>query len=160
MSGSSTLAASTQHLSSESSGGEGIRTAVAQGRVLLSTEAFEQLREGTIQKGDVLTVANIAGIMGAKQTSTLLPLCHDAQINGIDIDFSLDAEAEAVVIRAYAKSLGITGVGMEALTAVSVAALTVFDMCKSIDKNIQITDIRLLAKTGGQSGSWKRAVDA
>lgn len=133
-----------------------VRTAVAAGRVLLSEEAFRQVQENTVRKGDVLSVAQIAGLQGAKQTSQLIPLCHDVLLQGVDVDFTLDEEEHAVEIRAFAKSTGSAGVEMEALTAVSVAALTVYDMCKSISKDITITDTRLLAKTGGQSGDYRR----
>lgn len=131
------------------------RTAVAAGRVHLGEEAFQRVRDHDIDKGEVLTTAQIAGIMGAKETSTLIPLCHDVTINGIEVDFSLNEEKRAIDIRAFAKSLGVTGVEMEALTAVSVAALTIYDMCKSITKDIRISDVHLRAKTGGQSGNWK-----
>ena len=135
------------------------RTAVAAGRVEIGEAAFRQIEE-TLEKDDVLTVAQIAGITGAKLTSRLIPLCHSVQINGIDLELSLsdddDEGDHAVVVRAYLKSTGPTGVEMEAMTAVSVAALTVYDMCKSITKDIEITEVRLLAKTGGSSGDYRR----
>lgn len=134
-----------------------VRTAVATGRVLMSQEAFERVRNDDIRKGDVLTTAQIAGILGAKQTSQLLPLCHDVQMGDVEIEFTLDEEQTAIGIRAYTKSVGMTGVQMEAMTAVSVAALTIYDMCKSVSKEMRITDVHLLAKTGGQSGNWKSA---
>lgn len=134
---------------------DSIRTAVAKGTVVIGPDAFERVQEGTIRKGDVVSVAQIAGIMGAKQTSKLLPFCHDVQIDGVEIEFSLDAERHAIDIRAFTKSNGVTGVEMEAMTAVSIAALTVYDMCKSVTKEIRINDVHLLAKTGGQSGNWK-----
>jgi molybdenum cofactor biosynthesis protein MoaC len=133
-----------------------MRTAVAAGRVLLGPDAFQRVHDQTISKGDVLTVAQVAGILGAKQTSQLIPLCHDVLVKGVDVDMSLDADAQAIEIRAFTKSPGPTGVEMEALTAVSIAALTIYDMCKSINKEIRITDVRLLAKTGGQSGNFLR----
>lgn len=132
------------------------RTAVALGRVVLGKDAFTQLQEGELAKGDALSVAQIAGIMAAKQTSKLLPLCQDVFIKGVDVEFSLDEEDHAVEIRAFTRTLGTTGVQMEALTAVSIAALTIYDMCKSISKEIRITDVQLLAKTGGQSGDYRR----
>jgi len=132
------------------------RTAVASGRVLLGEEAFRLINEKRIQKGDVLTIANIAGVMGAKRTSLLLPFCHDVVLQNVELDFELDSESTAVDVRAIAKTQGPTGVEMEALTAVSVAALTIYDMCKSISKDIAITDVRLLAKSGGQSGDFIR----
>ncbi len=133
-----------------------VRTAVAVGRVILGEEAFRLVRENKIRKGDVLTLAQIAGIMGAKQTSKLIPLCHDVLLRGVDVELSLNETALAVDVRAYTKSVGPTGVEMEALTAVSVAALTIYDMCKSVSKAILITDIHLLAKTGGQSGNYRK----
>ena len=131
------------------------RTAVAAGRIHLGDEAFRRVREHDISKGDVLTTAQIAGIMGAKETSRLIPLCHDATINGVEVDFTFNEEEHAIDIRAFTKSFGVTGVEMEALTAVSVAALTIYDMCKSVTKDIRIGDVHLRAKTGGQSGNWK-----
>jgi len=98
--------------------------------------------------------------MGAKETSKLIPLCHDVMINGVEVDFTFNEEEEAIDIRAFTKSLGVTGVEMEALTAVSTAALTIYDMCKSITKDIRIGDVHLRAKTGGQSGNWKSEVAA
>ncbi len=136
------------------------RTAVAFGRVHLSDEAFRRVRDHNISKGDVLTTAQIAGIMGAKQTDKLIPLCHDVTINGVEVDLTLSDEEQAIDIRAFTKSFGVTGVEMEALTAVSVAALTVYDMCKSVSKDIRIGNVHLRAKTGGQSGNWKSEVPA
>ena len=132
------------------------RTAVAAGRVIVGAEALRLIRENEIRKGDVLTVANVAGVLGAKQTSRLLPLCHDVVLQNVEIEFSLDEDAGAVELRAITKTVGPTGVEMEALTAVSVAALTVYDMCKSVTKDIEITGVRLLAKTGGSGGDYRR----
>lgn len=133
-----------------------LRTAVAVGRVILGREAFERVRDNTVRKGDVLAIAQIAGIMGAKETSRLIPLCHQVQIQGVDVELTLNEDAEAVDIRAFAKSIGPTGVEMEALTAVSVASLTVYDMCKSVTKDLRIDNIHLLAKTGGAGGDYRR----
>ena len=133
------------------------RTAVARGRVLVGEEAFGLVRANKIRKGDVLTVAQIAGIFGAKQTSRLIPLCHDVLLEGVDLDLELNEEAFAIDVRAYVKTTGPTGVEMEALTAVSVAALTIYDMCKSVSREIVVTDVQLLAKTGGQSGDYRRS---
>ncbi|MGB0650110.1 MAG: cyclic pyranopterin monophosphate synthase MoaC [Rhodothermales bacterium] len=144
------------HMVDVSGKADTLRTAVAVGKVVLGPEAFERVRDNTVRKGDVLSIAQIAGIMGAKETPRLIPLCHQVQIQGVDVDLSLDDDMHAVTIRAFAKSLGPTGVEMEALTAVSVAALTVYDMCKSITKDIRIQDIHLLAKTGGASGDYLR----
>ena len=132
------------------------RTAIAAGRVLVNRETFELIRTGGMKKGDVLTTAQIGGIMGAKRTSDIIPMCHPIFISGIDIDFEMDEEACAVNITATAKCTGVTGVEMEALTAVSVAALTVYDMCKAVQKDMVISDIRLLKKTGGKSGTFVR----
>ena len=133
-----------------------VRTALATGRVLLGPEAFRLVQENKIRKGDVLTTAQVAGILGAKQTSKLIPLCHDVPVKGVDVELSLNEEDNTVEIRAYAKSIGTTGVEMEALTAVSITALTVYDMCKSVSKEIIISDIQLLAKTGGASGDYRK----
>lgn len=134
-----------------------IRTAVATGKVLVGETAFGLIREGEVAKGDVLSLSQVAGIMGAKQTSKLIPLCHDVALKGIDVDLTLNEQDFSVEIKAIAKSVGPTGVEMEVLTAVSIAALTVYDMCKSVSKDIQITGIHLLAKTGGQSGDYLRS---
>jgi molybdenum cofactor biosynthesis protein MoaC len=133
-----------------------VRTAVAVGRVLLGEEAFRLVRQNQIKKGDALLTGQIAGIQAAKQTSALIPLCHSVLLRGVDVDLALDEETFSVEVRAFAKAVGPTGVEMEALTAVSVAALTVYDMCKSVSKDIEITGIKLLAKTGGQSGDYRR----
>ncbi len=133
-----------------------VRTAVARGRVLIGEEAFRLVQDNRIRKGDVLSVAQVAGILGAKQTSRLIPLCHDVLLEGVDLDLELNEEDFAIDVRAFVKTTGPTGVEMEALTAVSVAALTIYDMCKSVSKDIAITDTHLLAKTGGQSGDYRR----
>ena len=133
-----------------------LRTAVAAGSVILGKDAFDLVAENKIAKGDVLTTSQMAGIMAAKQTSSLVPLCHPVMLSGVDVNLELNEEASQVEITAIAKSVGPTGVEMEALTAVSVAALTVYDMCKSVSKRITISNIRLLAKTGGQSGDYRR----
>jgi cyclic pyranopterin phosphate synthase len=130
------------------------RTAVATGRVLVSTEVVELLRGDGVPKGDALAVARIAGIMGAKQTPALIPLCHPLAISGVTVDLAVSDDA--VEIRATVKTTDRTGVEMEALTAVSVAALTVIDMVKAVDKAAVITDVRVESKTGGKSGPWQR----
>ena len=132
------------------------RTAIAAGRVLVSPETFELLQRGGMKKGDVLTVAQIAGIMGAKRTPDLIPMCHPILIDGIDMELTLDEGRCSVEIQAMVSCAGRTGVEMEALTAVSAAALTVYDMCKAVQKDILITDIRLLEKTGGVHGDFHR----
>ena len=132
------------------------RTAIAGARVLVNNETFSLIQSGGMKKGDVLTVAQIAGIMGAKRTPDMIPMCHPILIDGIDLDIFLDEERKSVEIHATVSCTGRTGVEMEALTAVSVAALTVYDMCKAVQKDIVITDIRLLKKTGGVHGDYQR----
>ena len=132
------------------------RTAVAAGRVLVNDETFELIRSGGIKKGDVLTVAQIAGVMGAKRTFELIPMCHIVPLNGIGLELRLDEEKKSVEISATVSRDGKTGVEMEALTAVATAALTVYDMCKAVQRDIVITDIRLLGKSGGVHGDYKR----
>ena len=134
-----------------------VRTAVAAGRVKMNRETFELVKSGGMKKGDVLGTAQIAGIMAAKKTSELIPMCHTLLLNGVDLSFDLNEADCAVDITATVKCTGVTGVEMEALTAVSIAALTVYDMCKAVQKDMEITDIRLLKKTGGKSGVFERA---
>lgn len=131
------------------------REATATGAVLMQPETLKTIMDRGIKKGDVLTVAQLAGIMGAKRTADLIPLCHPLGLSSVKVDLSCDPERNAVDITATAKITGQTGVEMEALTAVSVAALTVYDMCKAIDKGMRLTDIRLLKKTGGKSGTYE-----
>ena len=128
------------------------RTATARGEVHMKKETFELIRAGQIKKGDVLTVAQIAGISASKRTSELIPLCHPLFLSKVDVDLALDESLPGVVITATAKVIGKTGVEMEALTAVSVAALTVYDMTKAAEKTMRIQNIRLIEKHGGQSG--------
>ncbi|MBQ2896167.1 MAG: cyclic pyranopterin monophosphate synthase MoaC [Oscillospiraceae bacterium] len=132
------------------------RTAVAAGRVLVNEETFALIRSGGMKKGDVLTVAQIAGVMGAKRTPDLIPMCHPILMDGIDLKLWLDEAQLSVEIRAEVSCGGKTGVEMEALTAVSTAALTVYDMCKAVQKDMVITDIRLLRKSGGVHGDFER----
>ena len=133
------------------------REAVAEGRVLCNAETLSLIRQGGVKKGDVLSVARLAGIMGAKQTAALIPLCHPLPLSAVSLDLSLDEAASAVRIRATCRTDGKTGVEMEALTAVSVAALTVYDMIKAVQKDAVIDGIRLLEKTGGKSGEYRAA---
>ncbi len=130
------------------------RTAAAAGRVLVNRETFDLIRSGGVKKGDVLTVAQIAGIMAAKHTPDLIPLCHPVPLNGIDLKLWLDETRLSVEITATAQCDGKTGVEMEALTAVSSAALTVYDMCKAVQRDMVIADIRLISKTGGIHGDY------
>ncbi|MDD6502901.1 MAG: cyclic pyranopterin monophosphate synthase MoaC [Oscillospiraceae bacterium] len=136
------------------------RTAVAAGRVLVNETTFALIKSGGMKKGDVLTVAQIAGIMGAKHTPDLIPMCHPILMDGIDLKLWLDEERRSVEIEAQITCDGRTGVEMEALTAVSTAALTVYDMCKAVQKDMVITDIRLLSKTGGVHGTFFREEEA
>lgn len=133
-----------------------VRTAVAAGRVLVNAETFGLIKSGGMKKGDVLSTAQIAGIMGAKRTSEVIPMCHPIMLSGVDLKLELCEETLSVEITATARCTGATGVEMEALTAVSVAALTVYDMCKAVQRDMEITDIRLLKKTGGKSGVFER----
>ena len=133
-----------------------VRRAVAAGRVRMDRETLSLIQSGGVRKGDVLTVAQIAGIMGAKRTPELIPMCHPVGIDGVELELSLNEELCAVDIQAAVSCTGSTGVEMEALTAVSVAALTVYDMCKAVQRDMVIDDIRLLRKTGGQSGDFVR----
>lgn len=133
---------------------ETARTAVAFGRVLVSRETFDLIRSGGMKKGDVLTTAQIGGIMGAKRTAELIPMCHNIPLSGVDIEFYMNEADLAVEITATAKCAGKTGVEMEALTAVSVAALTVYDMCKAVQRDMVIDGICLLKKSGGKSGDF------
>ena len=132
------------------------RCAAAAARVLVSRDTFALIKSGGVKKGDVLTVAQIAGVMGAKRTPDLIPMCHPILIDGIDLSLSLDEERCSVEITAKVSCDGRTGVEMEALTAASVAALTVYDMCKAVQRDMVITDIRLLSKSGGVHGDFIR----
>jgi cyclic pyranopterin monophosphate synthase len=128
------------------------RIAVARGEIHMKQETLDLIRAGQIKKGDVLTVAQIAGITASKRTSELIPLCHPLPLTKVDVDLALDDSLPGVVITATAKTVGKTGVEMEALTAVSVAALTIYDMAKAAEKTMRIHNIRLIEKHGGQSG--------
>ena len=130
------------------------RTAVAQARICVNEETFRMILSGGVKKGDVLTVAQIAGIMGAKKTAELIPMCHNIVTDSIDVNCTPEKESHSVKITATVSAKGRTGVEMEALTAVSTAALTVYDMCKAVQKDIEITEIRLLKKTGGTRGDY------
>ena len=132
------------------------RVAVAAGRVVMAAETLSRIEAGLIGKGDVLAVAQLAGIMAAKKTWEIIPMCHPLLLTGVSISFALDAKASAIDIRAEVKTTGKTGVEMEALTAVSAAALTIYDMCKAIDRGMCVENIRLLRKSGGRSGVFER----
>ena len=134
-----------------------VRTAVAAGRVLVNEETFGLIKSGGMKKGDVLTVAQIAGVMGAKRTPDLIPMCHPILIDGINLELTLDERRRSVEITAAVSCAGRTGVEMEALTAVGTAALTVYDMCKAVQKDMVITDLRLIRKSGGVHGDYERS---
>ena len=133
-----------------------LREAVASGRTLMMPATVRAVESGAVSKGNVYTTAKIAGIMAAKKTSNIIPLCHPLELTGIDIDFSSDIEKGEITITARVKTFNRTGVEMEAMTAVSVAALTIYDMCKSADRAIVLSDIKLLKKSGGKSGTFAR----
>ena len=133
------------------------RIATAKGRVLMAAETLQMIMDGGVKKGDVLSVAQLAGIMGAKRTPDLIPLCHPLALTSVKVNLAANPDDNAVDIEATCKLKGQTGVEMEALTAVSVAALTVYDMCKAADRGMQIVDIRLTHKSGGKSGTFEAA---
>jgi cyclic pyranopterin monophosphate synthase len=134
---------------------ETLRVAVAGGRIVMQPETLRLLLAGEIAKGNVLTTAQIAGVMAAKRTHELIPMCHPLLLTGIDVELEPDEAASAVEIRATVRTTGKTGVEMEALTAVSVAGLTVYDMCKAVDRGMQIEGVRLISKSGGASGDYR-----
>lgn len=136
---------------------ETARTATAEGAVRMSRAAFEEVQAQSVAKGDVLAVAQVAGITAAKRTGELIPLCHPLGLEAIDVEVRTDPELPGVRVQATAKVVGRTGVEMEALTAVTVACLTVYDMVKAVDREMVIEDVRLIAKTGGTRGDWRRA---
>lgn len=138
------------------------RIAVAQGRVLMLPETLRRIQEGKIAKGDVLAVAQVAGVMGAKRTPDLVPMCHPLMLTSVNIDFREHAAPDergqcSLTIQATVKTNGQTGVEMEAITAVTIAALTVYDMCKAVDKGMSVVDVCLVSKAGGKSGTYQRA---
>lgn len=135
------------------------RVAVAEGCIRMRPETLRLIRSGEARKGDVIGVARLAAIMGAKRTADLIPLCHPLALTRVAVDFEFDEPAHAVICRATAETTGPTGVEMEALTAVQVGLLTVYDMCKAAEKGMVITDVRLLEKRGGKSGDWHAGVD-
>ena len=129
------------------------RQAVAKGKLVMQASTFGLVREGNLPKGDALAAARVAGIMAAKETHHLIPLCHPLLIDDVNVEFSLDEQASAVEITATVKGSGKTGFEMEALTAVAVSGLTIYDMCKTVDSKLQLDDIRLTSKSGGKSGT-------
>ena len=132
------------------------RQAIAEGRVSMSRECYDVVRGGTAGKGDVIGTARLAGIMAVKQTSSLIPLCHNIPIEKAHVDFEFDDDLCCIFAKCTVKTTGVTGVEMESLTGVSVALLTIYDMCKAMDKSMEIVDIRLVEKTGGKSGTYRR----
>lgn len=133
-----------------------VREAVSTGSIYMKKDTLERIKEGTIKKGDVLSVAQVAGIMAAKQAHSIIPMCHPIMLSGCDINFMLNFDNNSVEITATVKCTGQTGVEMEALTAVSAAALTIYDMCKAIDREMIISDVMLVKKSGGKSGLFER----
>lgn len=132
------------------------RMARAQGDIYVNPEVFQGISQGRMKKGDVLGVARVAGIMGAKRTADLVPMCHPIPLTKLSVDFDLDQDLGRVRVRAVAKTTGPTGVEMEALTAVQIALLTIYDMCKAVDREMVMTDIMLMEKSGGASGHFQR----
>jgi cyclic pyranopterin monophosphate synthase len=135
---------------------ETARVGVAEAVVRMRPETLELVKAGRIKKGDVLAVAQVAGVMGAKKTPDLIPMCHPLQITAVDFDFRIDERESTITVQAAVKTFGRTGVEMEALTGVAAAALTIYDMCKAVDKGMVIEDISLVAKSGGRSGRYER----
>ena len=133
---------------------ETLRVAVARGRIVMQPETLRLLLAGDIAKGNVLTTAQVAGVMAAKKTSELIPMCHPLLLTGIDVQLTPDQAASAVEIEATVRTTGKTGVEMEALTAVTIAGLTVYDMCKAVDRGMHLEAVRLIAKSGGASGDY------
>jgi len=134
---------------------DSVRTASAAGKVYISEEVFVKIKNNEVEKGDVISIAKFAGIQAAKKTSDLIPLCHNIPVSKVQVELKLNKKDSSVEITSFAKTVAKTGIEMEALTAVSIAALTVYDMCKAIDKSIKISGIKLLSKTGGKSGDYK-----
>ena len=133
------------------------REGVAEGRIYMQPETLKKIMEGNHKKGDVLGIARVAGIMAAKKTPDLIPLCHPIAITAVEVELTPEPDKNAVYCRATVRCTGNTGVEMETLTAVQVALLTIYDMCKAVDRGMTMTDIGLLAKSGGKSGTWRRS---
>jgi len=150
-------AAGEAHMVDVGDKAESVRCAVAEGRILMQAETLARIRAGEHKKGDVLGVARIAGIMAAKKTAELIPLCHPLALTRVEIDLQCENEPAAVSCRATVETRGQTGVEMEALTAVQITLLTVYDMCKAVDRGMTMDQIRLVEKRGGKSGHWRRS---
>ena len=131
------------------------RRAIAAGRIVMQAETLDLIRQGKHKKGDVLGVARIAGIMATKRTADLVPMCHPLALTHVAVEFDVDTDANAIECTVTAETAGLTGVEMEALTGVQVSLLTIYDMCKAVDRGMVISDVRLLEKSGGKSGHWK-----
>lgn len=134
-----------------------VREGVAEGRIYMEPSTLQKIMEGNHKKGDVLGIARVAGIMGAKKTPDIIPLCHPIMITAVDVELTPEPDNNAVYCKAMVRCKGNTGVEMETLTAVQVALLTIYDMCKAVDRGMMMTDIGLLSKSGGKSGSWRRS---
>ncbi len=134
-----------------------VREGVAEGRIYMEPETLKKIMAGDHKKGDVLGIARVAGIMGAKKTPDIVPLCHPIMITAVDVELTPEPENNSVYCKAVVRCKGNTGVEMETLTAVQVALLTIYDMCKAVDRGMMMTDIGLLSKSGGKSGSWRRS---
>ena len=134
-----------------------VRSAVAQGRISMTPETFNKIQNQTVKKGNVLETARIAGIMGAKQTAALIPMCHPLHVTHVQVDFFPESDSSSIRIESTVRATDQTGVEMEALTSVSIAALTIYDMCKSHDREMVISEIQLMEKSGGKSGPYKRS---
>ena len=132
------------------------RRAVVEGRILMQADTLARIEQGTHKKGDVLGIARVAGIMASKKTADLIPLCHPLPITHVEIELSVEQDPPAIYCQATVETRGQTGVEMEALTAAQVSLLTIYDMCKAIDRGMEISDVRLLKKSGGKSGEWSR----
>jgi cyclic pyranopterin monophosphate synthase len=134
-----------------------VREAVARGRVVMSAQTLSLIQGGALPKGDVLGVAKVAAVMAAKKTGELIPMCHPLELTGIEVTFLFDTDRNEIIIETRVKTVGRTGVEMEAMTAAAVAALTIYDMCKSADREMKIAEVMLVAKRGGKSGTYERA---
>ena len=137
-----------------------IREGIAEGRIYMQSETLKKIMEGSHKKGDVLGIARVAGIMGAKRTPDIIPLCHPIMITAVDVELMPEPDKNAVYCKAVVRCGGQTGVEMETLTAVQVALLTIYDMCKAVDRGMVISEVGLLEKSGGKSGHWRRSANA
>ncbi|MBI3773676.1 MAG: cyclic pyranopterin monophosphate synthase MoaC [Gammaproteobacteria bacterium] len=153
-------AAGDAHMVDVGTKSETVREATAEGRIFMEAETLKKIMEGSHKKGDVLGIARVAGIMGAKRTPDIIPLCHPIMITAVDLQLTAEPEQNSVYCEATVRCKGQTGVEMEALTAVQVALLTIYDMCKAVDRGMVMEGIGLTAKSGGKSGTWRRTASA